>query len=363
MTNVKEAVSYDTTSQRRECMFRMPALLHRVTDPHLSDKRDAIMLDLLFNITVILLPSTALQFFRPASWQPYSIYLGICHLFIIYFFFIQRFILMLHYSEHKRVFKAQSPFTFIHGYAPYVLCPLFGIPAGCYRLHHVVMHHLEDNIFPWDLSSTMPYQRDNLLHFFHYWGRFVFAIHFELPYYAFKRNRMQMAVGCFVAEAIWFTSMYVLGRINFTAALFTLILPFVITSFALMFGNWSQHIFVDPDRPEVDYHLTYNCINHIENLYTFNDGYHIVHHINSVLHWSEMPNRFLRDLQIYSDQGAIIFSDLHFMQVGLYTMTGQWSNLYKHVVHLSDTPKSEQEVVTDLKRRLKPCTSQKVKGG
>jgi len=173
-----------------------------------------------------------------------------------------------------------------------------------------------------------------------------------------KRGKYKMAAGCLAAECIWVAMIVVLSKVNGAATLFTLVIPFLLTSFALMFGNWSQHIFVDPERPTVDYHLTYNCINHIENLYTFNDGYHIVHHINSRLHWSDMPKRFLEDLPTYAKEGAIVFSDLHFMQVGLMTMTGQWSGLYKKMVHLTDEPKSEADVVADLKRRLAPCYHQ-----
>jgi hypothetical protein len=50
--------------------------------------------------------------------------------------------------------------------APYMLAPLFGVPPGTYRLHHVIMHHVEDNKDGWDLSATEGFQRDNLGHFF-----------------------------------------------------------------------------------------------------------------------------------------------------------------------------------------------------
>lgn len=33
-------------------------------------------------------------------------------------------------------------------------------------------------------------------------------------------------------------------------------------------------------------------------------------------------------------------------------MTGQWSKLARHVVQLSDTPKSEAEIIRLLKRRV-----------
>lgn len=49
--------------------------------------------------------------------------------------------------------------------APYILAPLYGVPPGTYRLHHVIMHHVEDNKAGWDLSATECYQRDSLAHF------------------------------------------------------------------------------------------------------------------------------------------------------------------------------------------------------
>lgn len=53
----------------------------------------------------------------------------------------------------------------LNNVAPYALAPLFGVPSGAYRLHHVVMHHTEDNAAGWDLSATEGFQRDNPAHF------------------------------------------------------------------------------------------------------------------------------------------------------------------------------------------------------
>merc|ERR1712032_284447 len=46
-------------------------------------------------------------------------------------------------------------------------------------------------------------------------------------------------------------------------------------------GNWSQHIFVDPQDSRNNYRLTYNCIDNPANRTTFNDGYHVIHHLNA----------------------------------------------------------------------------------
>jgi hypothetical protein len=50
---------------------------------------------------------------------------------------------------------------------------------------------------------------------------------------------------------------------------------------------------VDPEGPHDTYRSTYNCIACRDNRYTYNDGYHIMHHLNSRTHWSELPTRFL----------------------------------------------------------------------
>ena len=45
-----------------------------------------------------------------------------------------------------------------------------------------------------------------------------------------------------------------------------------------------------------NYTLSVNMIAAPFNMTAFNDGYHIVHHLNSVLHWSEMPLAFMRNI-------------------------------------------------------------------
>ena len=61
-------------------------------------------------------------------------------------------------------------------------------------------------------------------------------------------------------------------------------------------------MFVDPDRPDDDYALTYNCLACPDNARTFNDGYHAVHHANSQLHWSDLPARFMQTIDLHDER-------------------------------------------------------------
>merc|ERR1719231_1553029 len=328
----------------------------------IKDERDYPMVYLIFNMTVCILPSAfcLFRFHEIPSWvAPF-------YTLSVYAIFFQRYVLCLHYSEHRKIFVKR--YAFLNGYLQYVMAPFMGIPTGMYHLHHVVMHHKENNVFPWDLSSTEPYQRDNLLHFVHYLLRYMFAAWVELSVYAVKRGRYKLAcyaVCCSLGYigGVW----YLWNFVNATATKWVFMIPMLITSFALMFGNWSQHIFVDPDvasrrgSDSCNYGLTYNCMNHFENQKTFNDGYHIIHHIKPGLHWTQLPDEFLRTLDRHAEEKALVFT-AHFFEVGLWTFTRNYSKLCSRMVHLlpeGEPVPSVEETTRRLRSLLAPVPSEK----
>lgn len=325
-------VNTDLTAARNEYFFKPPAWLG--LESMIKDERDYPMLYLIFNMTVSILPA-ALWIFRCRDlpwWAPPLYTLS------IYALFFQRYVLCLHYSEHRKIFVKR--YAFLNGYLQYVMAPFMGIPAGMYHLHHVVMHHKENNVFPWDLSSTEPYQRDHFGHFLHYLLRYMFAAWVELPFYAVRRGKYKLAAygaACSLGYvgSVW----YLWARVNAAATAWVFIIPMAMSSFCLMFGNWSQHIFVDPavasrrDSDSCNYGLAYNCMNHFENQKTFNDGYHIIHHIKPGLHWTQLPEEFARTLDRHAKEKALVFT-AHFFEVGLWAFTRNYSKLCSHMVHL-----------------------------
>ncbi|ETO23276.1 hypothetical protein RFI_13906, partial [Reticulomyxa filosa] len=155
----------DAKATRNEYFFEAPKWL---SDMLQVKTKDLPLFYCHFNVLVLgLLNFLLLPWLYTSPWYVLAIISG-----IRIAMFGGRFILALHFSTHVPIIQ---PVWLNNILLEYVLSPMMGIPCGCYKNHHVVMHHKEDNIHPLDLSSTMPYRRDNFLHFLFYWLRFEIA--------------------------------------------------------------------------------------------------------------------------------------------------------------------------------------------
>ena len=141
--------------------------------------------------------------------------------------------------------------------------------------------------------------------------------------------------------------------VSWQATLTVFIVPFLAMRFLMMVGNWGQHAFIDRERPENPYANSVTCINTRYNRRCFNDGYHIGHHVKANRHWSEMPDDFLRNLNTYAQQGAIVFDGIDFFQVWLYLMLRRYDWLARRYVHLGGPKKSHAEIVALLRERTR----------
>ena len=137
-------------------------------------------------------------------------------------------------------------------------------------------------------------------------------------------------------------------------------MPFLVVSTALMFGNWLQHAFVKPDDPRQLLGLAYTVVNHPDNQ-LYNDGFHTLHHVNSQIHWSEFPNKFVEKLGEHAEKDALVFDGIGFFDVGFALF------FHRHGSSLTGTSTSGRrrrpvdEVIALLKERLKPIKFDKEK--
>lgn len=359
----------DFTAARNEYHFRPPipdSVLLRL----MRDERDLPSVYLQLNILMILVPAAGcvyLAYIFASSTVAHAV--GLAYFLLLATQFEERYILMLHYSAHRKVYKDE--YSFLNDLISWISPPLFGFPGGVYHLHHVIMHHIENN-HGFDISATEPYRRDSLPHFLLYWLRFTLLVWLEVPLYGLKTQRYSWAGTVCVSILGWaFSIAFLAQRVSFGATMWIFVVTYFFTMFALAFGNWSQHMFVDPKRPDSNYGLTYNCIDTWQNQTTFNDGYHVVHHLAARLHWTELPDYFHKNLDKFAENGAITFRKIHFFDVGILVMTGQLRKLAeRHYVHISkrairgqklekaeeaeDIPPTVDEIVAKMKSWLEP---------
>jgi len=197
----------------------------------MKDPRDVIMISLILNILFSVVPLTVLLFLYPSHM------LGLTICVFKFAMWMQRFILMMHYSEHRQMFKQHYHKLGKH-LLNVIICPFIGIPPGLYRLHHVVMHHIENNVFDEDLSSTEPYQRDNFFHFLIYFYRYWTHLYF-LPMYAIKKERYELAFTAFSGAFVWISTIAIGLKYHYIFTLYTLLVPGIFCGFLMMFGNFS----------------------------------------------------------------------------------------------------------------------------
>jgi hypothetical protein len=322
-----------------------PTVGARLALRFIHDARDIPFLRLSARIASTVLPMGVLLFVPGVfRWWLSAIHLGLV------LHFLSPFVLMLHNTSHRRLFKA--PWGRLNLVIPWVLGPFFGESPETYFTHHIGMHHPENNVPP-DLSSTVGYQRDSVASFARYFLRFFFAGPIELPLYFWKKGRRTLMKRAVVGELSFYALVALLGLVEWRAALTVFVVPFVVARFAMMAGNWAQHAFVDGTGPENNYRNSITCINCAYNRRCFNDGYHIGHHLKATRHWTEMPVDFLANRSTYVEEEAIVFEGIDFLGVWARLMLKRYDSLARHVVHLGDSPRSIEETIAILKSRTR----------
>jgi fatty acid desaturase len=266
------------------------------------------------------------------------------------FGFVDRFILMLHCTSHRILFKERWKNNII----PWIVGPFFGETPESYYAHHMGMHHPENNLHT-DLSTTVRYQRDSLAAWFHYFFSFIFAGLPLLAMYHSKKGNARLLKRLLTGELGFWAAMAGLSFVNWQATLVVFVIPVFTIRALMMAGNWGQHAFVAQEDPQNPYHNSITCIHTRYNRRCFNDGYHILHHLKPRTHYTEYPIEFEANKAEYGRQDAIVFEGIDFFQVWLYLMLGRFDWLARAFVRLPGAPaRTDAEVIAFLRTRLAP---------
>ena len=324
----------------------------------IRDERDLPFIYLMIKITLTMIPS-AIILFSPLLQGNWWYGLVIIHVLMFVVVFIGPYTLMLHNTSHRPFFKRENEAW--NKYIPWVLGPFMGQSPDLYFIHHMGMHHNEGNM-PEDKSSTMPFQRDSLMGFLHYYFRFLFIGILELTQYFFGKKKSSLGRKAISQEFIYLSFLVLLAVfVNLGATMAVFILPLIIIRLGMMSGNWGQHAFVDPDEPNNDYTSSITCINAAYNKQCFNDGYHIGHHLVPNMHWTDMPGELLKNKDKYAANKSLIFEGIDFQMVWFFLMIKRYDILAKHLVNINGTTfKDDDEAIAIMKHRTKRFSKERL---
>jgi fatty acid desaturase len=341
-----EVVLSDPTYRPRDT----PGLFERVAVRFVCDCRDLPFLSLSAILTLTVIP-TGVALFVPGAFRWW---LAAVHLALV-IYFLGPFILMLHNTSHRRLFRRE--WEWLNYYIPWILGPFFGESPETYFGHHVGMHHPENNL-EGDLSSTMRFQRDSALDFAAYFLRFFFAGLVELTLYFARKRRRSLMIRVVVGELLFWAALVLLFKYcDWRPTLVVLVVPFVVTRFSMMAGNWAQHAFIDAASPANNYRNSITCINSSYNRRCFNDGYHIGHHIKATRHWTEMPEDFQRNIETYAAEDALVFRGVDFFVVWFFLMLRRYDWLVKRLVPIGGPQRTREELEALLRSRTRRIES------
>jgi fatty acid desaturase len=315
----------------------------------IRDERDLPFVYLSMQIFCTIVPLGLLLYTKVLTGAWWYV-VAVSDVLLVSLYFLGPYTLMLHLTSHRRFYKAE--YSFMNKFVPWIIGPFMGQSPESYYSHHVGMHHPENNL-PEDGSCTMDYQRDELLHYLHYFASFMTI---GVPYlnkYLLRHNKVTISTHLMRGEYFSYAFLATLSFLNFRSTLFVFLLPYVIIRFGMMSGNWAQHAFIVQESPENNYTNSITCVNAIYNRLCFNDGYHIGHHLKPTMHWTELPDEFMRNQDKYIENGAIVFEQIDFFIIWFFLMCKRYDWLAYYYVNLGNKYKNDEEVIAMLKSRTR----------
>lgn len=311
----------------------------------LNDERDVPLLWMTLKASTLAPFALFLALPGRFSW------LGAAAYWALYLTLLPPFVTMYHDTTHNRLFRRR--YDWLNTVLDWVVAPCFGFTPETYFVHHIGMHHPEENLAD-DISTTLPYRRDSLRDFARYYARFFVSIG-ELSVYCYRRRRFKLMRRAITGEVSFFVLMALAFAYDWRVGVAVFAVPLFIGRSVLIIGNWGEHAFVDPSAPEDSYRSSTNLLGDAMNAQCFNVGYHIGHHLRPRAHYSEMAQAFEREKAEYGRADALVFRDMHYPTIWFHLLTKNYARLARaHVALPGAKARTEAELVALLRSRVVP---------
>ena len=197
-----------------------------------------------------------------------------------------------HNTIHAPIFHSKS----LNRLFQVVLTLCYGHPVSAYVPGHNLSHHRYTQT-PRDIMRTSKLRfRWNLLNqlaFSTVVGPAIFKA--NIDYARAMRTQRPGWYRQFILEAIIYVSFLVgLLVLDWQKFLLFVLIPHQYAAFGIMGINFVQHDGCDQNDP---YNHSRNFSGKFVNWFTFNNGYHGIHHMHPSLHWSKLPEAHARELR------------------------------------------------------------------
>jgi hypothetical protein len=302
----------------------------------MRDARNHDFLPWLFGCSVI--PPLLLYW----AWQRYQVYglelttMLIYHHFRVgprYRFFGHHHVLV-HKEGHDHKGFFRGPFRLMNQLSGMWTGLFYGtIPFHYYVAHNKIHHRwhndcddVHTNI---DLDRTVFYSYVQFLpRFFYYWtGVSPMVLFLKRREYGFA---LELAKGMLYYYSVGALLCYYVG-FSFACAYWLYPLLESLTFLGMIAYIW--HAFVEPEDTQNQYINSVTIYNGGDNIW--NEDFHVVHHHNPSVHWTDAPAHFEKTKHKYEAVQATIFKDCEEGMMIYWMFSGLWDEMADHFVDLS----------------------------
>ena len=81
------------------------------------------------------------------------------------------------------------------------------------------------------------------------------------------------------------------------------------------------------------------------------NSFTIIHHLRPGMHYTEMPNEFLKRKDEFARNKAIVFDGIHYLHVFVYLLTKRYDKLADNLVNINNMFSSREEAIKLMKER------------
>lgn len=196
-----------------------------------------------------------------------------------------------HNTVHVPIFKSRG----LNRLFQIVLTFAYGHPVSAYVPGHNLSHHVHVQTRKDVMRTSKLRFRWNLLNQLFFLTRVSGAIvRAEYLYAKAMRTERPRWFRQLVIESVLFVGvMIALGVVDWQRWLLYVVVPYQYAAWGIVGINYVQHDGCDATHP---YNHSRNFVGKLVNWWTFNNGYHGMHHEKAGLHWSKLPEAHRKHL-------------------------------------------------------------------